>query len=262
ILGAVLAFRDVTERRATERMKDEFISVVSHELRTPLAAIRGSLGLLSSGKLCHNQSACQRMAAVGVANADRLVRLVNDILDLERIESGRVTMEKKLYDSADLMEEAIELMRVTADAQGVRLMTEPFSASIRVDPDRITQVLINLLGNAIKFSVRGSEVRLTAARCDGEIVFEVADHGRGIPATKLSSIFERFQQVDASDSREKGGTGLGLAICRTIVAQHGGRIWVESTLGQGSRFFFSLPLQEFPVSERGDFQDASKNLGY
>ena len=261
ILGAVLAFRDVTERRAVERMKDEFISVVSHELRTPLTAIRGSLGLLASGRLCQNKSRCQKMAAVGVANADRLGRLVNDMLDLERIESGLVAMEKKLCDSAELMGAAVDLMRVSAKAHGITLSLGSFSTSIRVDPDRITQVLINLLGNAIKFSVRGSEVRLTAARCETEIVFEVADHGRGIPASKLSRIFERFQQVDASDSREKGGTGLGLAICRTIVAQHGGRIWVESALGQGSRFFFSLPLQGSPGNPlRGARQDASENL--
>jgi len=259
-LGAVLAFRDMTERRAVEHMKDEFISVVSHELRTPLTAIRGSLGLLASGKLCQNQASCQRMAAVGVANADRLVRLVNDILDLERIESGRVNMEKKLCDSAELMRVAADLMRVMADGQGVTLSVEPFSASIRVDSDRITQVLINLLGNAIKFSIQGSLVLLTAEHREGEIVFEVRDRGRGIPASKLSRIFERFQQVDASDSREKGGTGLGLAICRTIVAQHGGRIWVESAVGQGSSFFFSLPLQGSPMNERGDFQDAPENL--
>ena len=259
-LGAVLAFRDMTERRAVEHMKDEFISVVSHELRTPLTAIRGSLGLLASGKLCQNQAACQRMAAVGVANADRLARLVNDILNLERIESGRVNMEKKLCDSAELMRAAADLMRVTVDGQGVTLSVELFSASIRVDSDRISQVLINLLSNAIKFSIRGSLVLLTAEHREGEIVFEVRDRGRGIPASKLSSIFERFQQVDATDSREKGGTGLGLAICRNIVAQHGGRIWVESTVGQGSSFFFSLPLQGSPVNERGDFQDASKNL--
>ena len=262
ILGAVLVFRDMTERKAVERMKDEFISVVSHELRTPLTAIRGSLGLLASGRLCHlNPPKCQKMAAIGMANATRLVRLVNDILYLDRIEAGQMTMEKRLCDSAELMSGAVDLLQVTAKAQGITLFLQCFSASIWVDPDRITQVLINLLGNAIKFSPRGSTVRLSAERREREIVIEVKDHGRGIPASKLSRIFERFQQVDASDSREKGGTGLGLAICRTIVAQHGGEIWVESTLGQGSSFYFSLPSRGSVEHQMGvDHQNAPKNL--
>ncbi|MGH9357085.1 MAG: PAS domain-containing sensor histidine kinase, partial [Terriglobia bacterium] len=222
IRGAVLAFRDMTERRTVERMKDEFISVVSHELRTPLTAIRGSLGLLASGRLCENPGRCQRMAALGVASADRLVRLVNDILDLERIESGHVTMEKKLCDPVELMNAAADLMRDTAAAWGIKLSLNAFSTELRADPDRIIQVLINLLGNAIKFSARGGRVHMTAECRDGEVLFEVADHGRGIPASSLSRIFERFHQVDASDSREKGGTGLGLAISKTIVMQHGG----------------------------------------
>ncbi|MGH9436734.1 MAG: PAS domain S-box protein [Terriglobia bacterium] len=259
IFGAVLGFHDMTEQRALERMKDEFISVVSHELRTPLTAIRGSLGLLASGRLCHNRSRCQKMAAVGVVNADRLVRLVNDILDLERIESGRVTMEKKLCDSADLMSAAVDLMRSPAEARGIALSVHPLSIPVWADPDRITQVLINLLSNATKFSKRGSQVTLSAERRDEKLLFTVTDRGRGIPASKLLSIFERFQQVDASDSREKGGTGLGLAICRTIVTQHGGEIWVESKLGCGSNFYFSLPLRS-QEPKTGIGQNAQKNL--
>lgn len=246
VVGTVMAFQDVTERRAVERLKDQFVSMVSHELRTPLTAIRGSLGLLATGKLClskEGQTACQRMVAVGVANADRLTRLVNDILDLERLESGRLALAKKRWDSAQLMRAAAGLMGVMAEANGVTLTAGTFSTEVWADSDRIMQVLINLVGNAIKFSPRGGTVHLDAGLGEGEVVFEVKDNGRGIPASMLSQVFERFQQVDASDAREKGGTGLGLAISRSIVTQHGGRIWVDSVLGRGSTFMFSLPLQ-------------------
>ncbi|HTV56770.1 MAG TPA: PAS domain S-box protein, partial [Terriglobia bacterium] len=241
IVGAVIVFHDITERRAIERMKDEFISVVSHELRTPLTAIRGALGLLASGKLCAEPGACRRMTEVAVSNAGRLAALVNDILDLERIESGRVQMNEKVCNAGYLMTQAVDVVRVTAEAQAISLSLSPASHYVRCDPDHIIQVLLNLLSNAIKFSPRCSSVSLSAGPQGEEVVFRVEDHGRGIPASKLETIFERFQQVDATDSRDKGGTGLGLAICRSIVRQHGGRIWVESTFGQGSNFFFTLP---------------------
>lgn len=263
ILGAVYVFQDVSERRATERMKDEFVSVVSHELRTPLTAIRATLGLLATGKLCQAGGGCTRMVAVGVENADRLMRLVNDILDLERIESGLVTMEKKACNPANLMEKAVDLMRVTAETQGVTLAVHRLSATIWADPDRVMQVMINLLSNAIKFSPAGGAVSLSARKKDGEIVFQVQDQGRGIPANKLSRIFERFQQVDSSDSRQKGGTGLGLAICRSIVAQHGGRIWAESAPGQGSAFFFTIPAQNALDWRRGgNAESVQENIDY
>ncbi|MGH9396283.1 MAG: PAS domain S-box protein [Terriglobia bacterium] len=244
ILGAVVVLHDVTERRAVEKMKDEFISVVSHELRTPLTAIHASLGLLASGKLCPPSGKCQPLIALGVANTDRMVRLINDILDIERIESGEVTMAKKWCDAADLLTQAVGLMRVMAEQHDMTIRTNPLPVSLWADQDRIIQVLINLLNNAIKFSPDGSAIQISAEQKNEEIVFRVADTGRGIPSGNLGQIFERFQQVDASDSRERGGTGLGLPICRSIIAQHGGRIWVESTLGQGSTFFFALPARD------------------
>lgn len=246
-VGAVVVFHDVTERRAMERMKDEFISVVSHELRTPLTAIRGALGLLASGKLCGAQDGCRKMIEIAVSNAGRLARLVNDILDLERIESGKAKGEEKACSAEDLMRQAADLMRVTAEAQEISLDISPVQAFVRGNPDRILQVLINLLGNAVKFSPCSSTVRLSAEPKGQQVVFCVKDQGRGIPVGKLSAIFEKFHQVDASDSRDKGGTGLGLAICRSIVTQHGGRIWVDSTVGQGSTFCFTLPRACGPV---------------
>jgi len=243
IVGAVLTFKDITERRAVERMKDEFVSLVGHELRTPLTSIRGALGLVASGRLGELQGKSQRMLEIAVANTDRLVRLINDILDIERIESGSVSMAKQHCDTADLMVQAAEVMQPMAQRAGVRLVVNPQSELLWADPDRIIQTLTNLISNAIKFSRPNKPVWLTVERREKEILFRVQDQGRGIPADKLESIFGRFCQVDASDSREKGGTGLGLSICRTIAQQHGGRLWAESRLGEGSTFFLALPAE-------------------
>ncbi len=244
--GALLYYEgsleDISQRRAAEQMKDEFVSVVSHELRTPLTSIRGSLGLLASGMLGPLPEKGQRMLDIAVRNTDRLVRLINDILDVERIQSGKASMVKTNCPVADLMTHTVEEMRGMAEKAEVTLVVQPVQAELWVDPDRIIQTLTNLLSNAIKFSPAGATVWLTADWWGEQLLVQVKDQGRGIPAEKLESIFERFQQVDVSDSRDKGGTGLGLAICRSIVHQHGGRIWAESTLGKGSTFFFTLPL--------------------
>jgi PAS domain S-box-containing protein len=255
ITGAVVTFRDVTERREVERMKDEFVSVVSHELRTPLTSIRGSLGLLAAGKLGEVPEKGRRMLEIAVQNTDRLVRLINDILDIERIESGTVTMELKPVDASDLVQQSVEVMSAMGEKAGVRLSARADAQPLEADPDRILQVLTNLLSNAIKFSPPDAEVSLTTEPGDGEVVFRVRDQGRGIPADRLESIFERFSQVDSSDARDKGGTGLGLAICRSIVQQHGGRIWVESTPGVGSTFTFTLPTSLAPVPHTVETMD-------
>jgi PAS domain S-box-containing protein len=246
--GAVITFRDVTERREVDRMKDEFVSVVSHELRTPLTAIRGSLGLLAAGKAGEVPERGQRMLDIAVQNTDRLIRLINDILDLERIESGKVAMEQQPVNAAELAHNAAEVMLPMAERAGVGLYVEAEAVRLLVDADRILQVLTNLISNAVKFSPPGGNVEVRVEPVDGEARFRVADQGRGIPADRLESIFERFQQVDSSDSRQKGGTGLGLAICRTIVGQHGGRIWAESEPGAGSTFHFTIPLAPAPAS--------------
>ena len=241
VTGAVVIFRDVSERREIDRMKDEFTSVVSHELRTPLTSIRGSLGLLASGALGPLPERGQRMVDIAVQNTDRLVRLINDILDIERIESGEVSMDVRPTDAAGLVQQAAEVMQGLAERAGVRLEAAAEPAALVADPDRIVQTLTNLLSNAIKFSPQGGLVTVRARRVGADVLFEVRDTGRGIPADKLGAVFERFQQVDASDAREKGGTGLGLPICRSIVQQHGGRIWAESVEGRGSTFSFTLP---------------------
>ncbi|MGZ7041447.1 MAG: ATP-binding protein, partial [Thermoanaerobaculia bacterium] len=241
-VGAVVMFRDVTERRAIDRLKSEFVSTVSHELRTPLTSIRGALGLLSSGVLGPIAEKGQRMLEIAVSNTDRLVRLINDILDLERMESGKVELTRSQIDANALMIQALEGVQSMGDEAGVRLVVVPAAAALWGDGDRIIQTLTNLLGNAIKFSPRDTTVTLSGTASDTDFVFCVADQGRGVPSGKLETIFDRFSQVDASDSRDKGGSGLGLAICMSIVAAHGGRIWAEENDPVGSRFQFTIPL--------------------
>ena len=240
------AFMDITERRAVDRMKDEFISTVSHELRTPLTSIRGALGLLASGRLGTLPEKSQRLLEIASDNTDRLVRLINDILDIERMESGKVTLEKVTCDAHDLVGKAAEVIRPLADRANVTLRLKAEATPFVADPDRIVQTLVNLLGNAVKFSPAGSMVTVGAKRNGGDVLFTVSDEGRGIPADKLGAIFERFQQVDASDARDKGGSGLGLAICRSIVRHHGGDISVQSAVGAGSTFTVTIPTAIAP----------------
>jgi len=243
-IGVVVAFSDVTERRALDRMKDEFISTVSHELRTPLTSLRAALGLVAGGALNSRPEKMQQMIEIAIGNTDRLVRLVNDILDLERIGSGKAELHYTMCSAEDLLRRAADLQTTTAAKAGIRFKVDAQHVAVWADPDRILQTLTNLIGNAIKFSPSGGEIRLNARTLDeNEARIEVHDQGRGIPADKLEIIFERFQQVDASDSRAMGGTGLGLAICRSIVQQHGGRIWAESKSGKGASFYFTLPTR-------------------
>jgi PAS domain S-box-containing protein len=232
---------DISDRKATERMKDEFVSVVGHELRTPLTSIHGSLVLLASQKLGTMPAQAQEFLEISLKNTQRLTRLINDVLDLERIESGRVTMAMQTCSLPDLMSQAVQAMQSMAEAKTIQLILEPLPVTVWVDADHMIQVLTNLLSNAIKFSPAQTTVWLGAARREGDILIWVKDQGRGIPAGKLETIFERFQQVDASDSRQLGGTGLGLAICKNIVQRHGGEIWAESTPVEGSTIFFTLP---------------------
>jgi len=242
IIGQVGTIEDITESRAIEQIKSEFISIVSHELRTPLASIRGALGLVAGGVLDDDPEAAQQMLEIAAMEVDRLSRLVNDILDLERLELHKLTLDKSWYDAATLMQQSVEALRPLAEENQITFQLETIYLPIWADSDRIIQTLVNLLSNAIKFSPAGSTINLSAKDLTDRVLFQVQDQGRGIPPDKLESIFGQFQQVDASDSRTKGGTGLGLAICRNIVQQHGGRIWVDSVLGKGSTFYFTLPM--------------------
>ena len=236
---ALNIINDITERK---RLEDEFISLVSHELRNPLTSLIGSLDLLGTGKLGTLTPKGQNVLNIAIANTERLIRLVNDILDIERMKSGKVKAQKVKCNCRDLMIQAVEAMQMMAEQAQITLVTETLTAELLADPDQILQTLTNLLSNAIKFSEPGSMIWLRAQMHSDRIQIQVQDQGRGIPVDKLQTIFERFQQVDASDSRKKGGTGLGLAICRKIIEQHDGKIWAESVLGQGSTFHITLPL--------------------
>ncbi|BAZ21459.1 serine/threonine protein kinase and signal transduction histidine kinase with GAF and PAS/PAC sensor [Kalymmatonema gypsitolerans NIES-4073] len=238
----VAQIQDITEQHAIEQMKNEFISIVSHELRTPLTAIQGFLGLLNTGNYDNKPEKAKRMLQQALTNSDRLVRLVNDILDLERLSSGRVQLVREVCQAEDLMQRAVEGVQSIAIAAAITLSITPTTARVWASPDSIIQTLTNLLSNAIKFSPPNSVIILSAQPQTDSVLFQVKDQGRGIPADKLEKIFERFQQVDVSDARAKGGTGLGLAICQSIVQQHDGNIWVESTFGEGSTFYFTLPI--------------------
>ena len=232
---------DISDRKATERMKDEFVSIVGHELRTPLTSIHGSLKILASKKLGTLTPQGQEFIEISLKNTQRLTRLINDVLDLERMESDRVTMFMQICNLAELMTQATQAMQTMADAQTIQIIVNAPELTIWADPDHIVQVFTNLLSNAIKFSSPHTTVWLSATKREADTLIQVKDQGRGIPPNKVETIFERFCQVDASDSRQLGGTGLGLAICKNIVQRHGGKIWVESTVGIGSTFFFTLP---------------------
>ncbi|MBL1175633.1 MAG: PAS domain S-box protein [Pantanalinema sp. GBBB05] len=240
--------QDITERQAIEQTKNEFISVVSHELRTPLTSIRGSLGLLATGVYDHKPEKARRMIEIALTDSERLCRLVNDILDLERLESGRITLVKESADLETLLQRSVEAMQASADAAQVTLTVLPMTTmQVWVAPDAIIQTLTNLISNAIKFSPPHSTITLRTEPYPDWVTVAVHDQGRGIPLDKIESIFGRFQQVEAADAGQKGGTGLGLAICKTIIQQHGGRIWVDSEVGSGSTFYFTLPRRELPT---------------
>jgi signal transduction histidine kinase/DNA-binding response OmpR family regulator len=239
---------DVTARRMEskriEQLKDEFVSTVSHELRTPLTSISGSLGLLVGNEAWKLPKAAERLLAIAYANSQRLVRLVNDILDIEKIESGKVVFDLKRVRIQALVEQAIEAMRGFAESCNVRIQLDATSADgdVNADPDRLLQVIANLLSNAVKFSPSGGEVKI-AIETDAETIkISVRDNGPGIPDNFKPRIFEKFVRADVSDIRQKGGTGLGLSIVKEIMARLGGKVGFNDAPGGGTIFHIELPI--------------------
>lgn len=237
--------RDLTERKRIEQMKAEFIANVSHELRTPLTSIRGALGLLAAGALGSLPPQGQAVIDIANNNCERLVRLVNDILDIEKIDSGNMRFEMKVQPLLPLVRQAMAETSEFATQFKVCLVLPEGAATadalVLVDADRIMQVLFNLLSNAIKFSPSGGTVELGLVVVRAQIRLTVADHGSGIPEEFRARIFQKFAQADTSDTRRLGGTGLGLSISRTIVERHGGRIGFHSTEA-GTEFHVELPV--------------------
>jgi len=239
----VAVVRDISARRRVEEMKEEFVSTVSHELRTPLTSIAGSLGLLAGGAAGPLPEKAARLVGIAHANSQRLVRLINDILDIEKLESGKLTLDLSIVDLGDIAARSVEAMRGLADDLGVEITLrhgEP--APVRGDPDRLMQVVANLLSNACKFSPTGGEVTVSVDPRARIARLSVQDQGSGIPEAFRSRIFSKFAQADGSGTRAKGGTGLGLAIAREITERHGGRLWFESPPGRGATFHLELPL--------------------
>jgi len=240
------SMQDVSARKAAEQAKRDFLSTISHELRTPLTSIRGSLALIAAGVMGDVPAEIRRMIDLAERNSTRLLALINDLLDIERMESGRMEMELRDVALDPILTRSAESVRALSDQQNISIQVASSGCHVRADEHRIAQVLINLLSNAIKFSPRDSVVDVTTVCSDSMAEVRVTDQGRGVPEAARQRIFERFAQVDASDSKAKGGAGLGLAICKAIVDQHGGEIGVSSAEGAGSTFWFRLPRAIIP----------------
>ncbi len=234
---------DVTEAKRIERMKQEFVAMISHDLRSPLASIQAFHECLDRGVYgALSRDGAQSLHSVD-ASITRLLNLIGDLLDVEKLEAGVMTLNISPIELATVFEQSLFSVDELANKKKIEIRSNCPDVSINADGSRLIQVLVNLLSNAIKFSSSGTTIELSA-KVDGEqVLFEVADHGRGIPADKIETVFDRFTQVEAGDSKNRQGSGLGLAICKAIVTQHHGTIGVRSNVGEGSTFWFGLPTQ-------------------
>lgn len=243
-LGIIAIIRDVTTLRELEQAKNDFVSTVSHELRTPLTSIKAYTATLRRQDVSFDEETRQQFLKVIEEETDRLTRLISDLLDMSRIESGRLELKKREFDMVKLAEIVVEKLRSQSARHTLVLSTQCDSAKVHADPDKIEQVLVNLLDNAIKYSPQGGEVRLEIGTHRHLVRCSVTDFGVGIPPEHLPHIFEKFHRVDNRSTREVYGTGLGLYVSKNIVEAHGGNIWVQSEPGKGSTFYFTLPLLE------------------
>jgi signal transduction histidine kinase len=230
--------------KRAEQRKQEYISMISHDLRTPLAAIQGTIAVANRGSYgVLNEKGAKRLAAAE-ADSERLIGLINEMLDFEKLESGTFVLEKTLV-SVDLVSEAaVEAVRTLAEQKNTSISTAGGDIILYCDRDRLIRVLVNLLGNAIKFSPDGSSIKIEASENNDAAILRVKDSGRGIPPHAMATIFDRFTQVESADAAKLGGSGLGLSICKAIVEAHGGKIGVESTVGKGTTFWMSIPHQK------------------
>ncbi|UUZ76576.1 PAS domain S-box protein [Polaromonas sp. P1(28)-13] len=243
VIGFYALGNDITELKRIDRMKSEFVSTVSHELRTPLTSIRGSLGLISGGVAGVLPDKAKSLVGIAKDNCERLIRLINDILDSEKIESGKMRFELQVTALKPLLEQALAAIEGFAAQHQVTLVLDAPDDTLRanIDSDRLTQVITNLLSNAVKFSPPQTPVQVRLLRANGRVRVEVNDHGSGIPDEFRKRIFQKFSQADSSDTRQKGGTGLGLSISRAIVERMSGRMGFSSEADVGTIFFLSCP---------------------
>ncbi|NQD91943.1 PAS domain S-box protein [Pseudomonas sp. CrR25] len=244
----ICMLRDISARKQVERLKSEFIATVSHELRTPLTSIKGSLGLLAAGSIGELPQPVRELVNIAQSNSERLVSLVNDLLDIEKFEFGQVNLDLNRTDLRPLLQEALAHNRGYADSFQVRLELDdsalPAQVPVEVDSLRLQQVLSNLIANAVKFSAPQDQIEVSARVVDGKVRVQVLDHGPGIAEEFRERIFQKFAQADGSDSRRRGGTGLGLSICKALVERMHGQIGYHSVVGEGSTFYFTLPLAD------------------
>ncbi len=234
---------DITARKEADRLKNEFVSMVSHELRTPLTSIAGSLRLIAAQNKVPD--ATLHLIDIASRNSDRLVRLINDLLDVQKIEAGKLKLEIETRSLTTLLEDTIEANQSYGEARGIVLCLRPGAPGVQVsvDPDRFMQIMANLISNAIKFSPEQGTVEVTAIeRWDGTVRVAVTDHGSGIPESFQNRLFDRFVQADSSTTRKQEGTGLGLSITKSLVELHGGRLNFETEAGVGTTFYFDLPV--------------------
>ncbi|OFX12684.1 MAG: hypothetical protein A3J86_01110 [Anaerolinea sp. RIFOXYB12_FULL_60_12] len=238
--GTLLLVQDLTRVRKLETVRRDFISNLSHELRTPLASLKALTETLQDGALTDAEAAPRFLGRIHT-EVDALTQMAQELLDLSKIESGQIELVLRKVDPLAVLKSAADRMRLQAERAGVSLTVETATPpNVRADAARLEGVLVNLIHNAVKFTRRGGSVTLSAVEEEGAVVFAVRDTGVGIPSDDLPRIFERFYRVDKS--RAGSGTGLGLSIARHIVEAHGGRIWAESREGEGSAFFFSIPV--------------------
>lgn len=231
---------DMTDRKRAEKLRQEVTAMITHDLRTPLSTINNVLDFFESGHSGTFDEKGRRYVLMAKRNADRMVSLINDLLDIEKIKSGMMRLEIDVVSLTRVFKTCAELSAAMAEEMSVKLLFEPTDIMVEADEHRIDRVLTNLVANAIRFSPKGATVRVAAKRTRTAIHIVVQDEGPGIPADMLESVFERFQQVKNSGEHSKGGSGLGLTICKAIVELHGGKIWAESQ-GRGTTFIFSLP---------------------
>ncbi len=237
-----------TDLARAERAKQEYVAMISHDLRSPLTAIQFVLAMISRGNYGMLSEAGLTKTKAAESSAERLICLINTLLDLEKMEAGMLEMRFAEVEVDSIVRRSVEAIESLADSLGITVETAYCQAKVRADEERLVQVLVNILSNAVKFSPRGSAVTISVKESPATVELRVTDRGRGIPASHLKSIFDRFQQVEEADARQKGGSGLGLAICKAIVEGHGGTIAIESELGKGSTFSFTIPSADSPVA--------------